>query len=197
MDTPNTPLKPPSTWKRLAIISLFCGAGFALMAGLIFGGFVWYSSRPTPLKPWVSTIIVAKGSPAFSVSDDGKMLELDYALENTGNSDYHIDSLGEVESMARGKDGTLSGLLPDRDERLRLPFFIPMKRKAMFELSLVLPDLPARGATESDADFHEHLRRYLQGKYETLGEFTVFDSTNRYEIDLPKWLGEAPKEQTH
>jgi hypothetical protein len=194
MDAPVPPPKPPFAWKRLAIISLFGGAGFALMSGLILWGVVWYSSRPTPPKPWNTTAIVAKNSPGFSVSDDGKMIEFTYALENAGRSDYRIDSASDIEILGRLKDGTLSEPLPDTVRRLDLPVFVPAGQRAVISLSVAFANMPTRDSADTDAAFHERIRGYLRENADNVGGFVIFDSTNRYEIDLPKWLAEKPKE---
>jgi hypothetical protein len=193
MDTPSLSPKPLSAWKRLAIISLFCGAGFALVAGLILGGIVWYTSRPTPPKPWNTTAIIEKEQPGFDVSDDGKMIEFRYTLENTGNGDYRIDSFNDIQILARLKDGTLSQPLPEADKYLKVPVFIPAKQKARIRLSLPFSGIPTRNTEETDPAFHERLRSYLEQQYGHVGGFVIFDGTNRYEIELSKWSTQVPK----
>lgn len=196
MDTTDLSPKPVSTWKRVAIIGLFCGAGFALMAGLILGGVVWYTSRPTPPKPWNTTVIVAKETPDFDVTDGGTKVEFRYTLENASDSDYRIDSISGIELLARHKDGILSQPLPDADKLLSLPVFVPARQKARIRLSFAFAGIPTRNSGESDATFDQRIRTYLEQRYGFLGGFVIFDSTNRYEIDLPKWLPDAPKEKT-
>jgi hypothetical protein len=46
-------------WKRLVLISAAAGAGFAVTASLIVGGFLWYESRPKPTEPWNTGAIKA------------------------------------------------------------------------------------------------------------------------------------------
>jgi hypothetical protein len=195
MDTSSLPPKSLSAWSRLAIISLFGGAGFAVIAALIVGGVAWHISRPVPQKSWNKTVIVANGAPGFSVSDDGTMIEFTYILENTGRGDYRIDSLDEIRIMARSKDGTLTGPFPNTASTLRLPVFVPEGQKTVVKLSLVLTDIPAREATESDTAFHERIRKFLEQRLGAVSGFAIFDSVNRYQIDLPKWLAATPKEQ--
>jgi hypothetical protein len=108
MATPSLQPTPVHTWKRLAVISLSAGAGFALMLSLIVGGIVWYTSRPKPLKPWDTNAIIAKEAPSFSVSDDGSKIEFQYTLENTTSSDYRINSDSAIKVLLRTKTGTLS-----------------------------------------------------------------------------------------
>ncbi|MDX6463248.1 MAG: hypothetical protein QOE55_6945 [Acidobacteriaceae bacterium] len=181
-----------STWKNLLIISMSFGAGFALMAGLILGGLVWFKSRPATPKPWLNAVIVAKEEPGFLVTDDGKTIKLDYTLENTGSNDYRIDSPEGIEVMAQGRDGTLSGPLPNTGEHIRIPFFVPSKQKSIFELSVQLSEPWTRNSAQSDADYHEFVRTRLEQAYGHLAGFAIFDSANHYRIDLPKWLAKAP-----
>jgi hypothetical protein len=193
MENSSPPMKRPSALKRLAIISLFGGAGFALVAALICGGVLWYTSRPKPPKPWNTSVIIARVQPEFDLSDDGKMLILHYTLENTGSSDYRIDSVTDLQLLARRKNGVLSQPLPDADKILRLPIFIPTKQKSSARISLPYSGIVTRNTAEPDAALHERLRNYLEQKYGFLSGFVIFDGTNRYQIDLPKWSEGTPR----
>jgi hypothetical protein len=193
MDTSNPALKPLPPWKRLAIISLFCGAGFALMSGLILGGVVWYTSRPTPPKPWNATVIASKGPPGFSVSSDGSKVDFSYTVENRTKEDYHIRSSDEIQVMLRTNDGTLSEPLSEKETSISLPIFIPPQQKAFLDFSVSLANIPQRNTAEPDQQFHERVRTYLNQYGQSVSGFVIFDSTNRYQIELPKWLAEAPK----
>ena len=196
MESQLLPPKSLSAWKKLAVVSVFSGAGFAFMCGLLLAGLYWYNSRPTRPKPWITNVIVAKGSPGFDVSNDGKNIEFGYTLENQGSNDYHIDSSSDVQIFLRGKDGTLSSPLPDPTKHLRVPLFIPPRQKALTRLSLDLSEIPTRVALESDSAFHERIRAYLEKHAGGVGGFVIFDATNHYEIELPKWLASAPPDPT-
>jgi len=168
------------------VISLSAGAGFALMLSLVAGGIVWYTSRPKPLKPWDTNAIIAKETPGFSVSDDGSKIEFQYTLENTTSSDYRINSDSAIKVLLRTKTGTLS---PDLSKwaSAKYPLFIPAKQKAFFDLCISLGGIPQRNAHESDAEFHERLRSYLENYLVRTDGFVIFEDSNRYQIDLPKW----------
>jgi hypothetical protein len=190
---------PPNSlprWKRLGVISLFAGAGFSLTAGLLLGLHAWYASRPKPAKPWNTIAIVAKERPRFNVSDDGKKVEFHYVLENAEDKDYRVDSFSNVEMLLQQGDGTLSRPLPGVDKLLSLPIFIPARQKARMSFSIPFAGIPTRDPAESDAAFHQRIRNYLEQGYGSLRGFVIFDNTNRYQIELPKWFAEAPKEQT-
>lgn len=193
MATPS--LQPTSvrTWKRLAVISLSAGAGFALMLSVIVGGIVWHSSRPKPPKPWDTNVIIAKEPPSFSVSSDGEKIDFTYTLENTTSSDYRIDSDSAIKVLLRTKEGILSPPLSTKSASVRLPVFIPAKQKVFFSLSIRPAGIPKRNADEPDNEFHERLRSYLEQYLAGTGGFVIFEDSNRYQINLPKWLPERPK----
>src|SRR5690242_19520525 len=91
------------SWRKIAIVSICGGAGIAIMGGLLLAGFLWYTSRPTPPKSWLTNQIVAGDSPGFGVSDDGQSISFTYTLENRGVNDYRIESSSEIRILARGK----------------------------------------------------------------------------------------------
>lgn len=127
------------------------------------------------------------------------VLILQYVLENTTNLDYTIDSKSNLKFMFRRSDGIVgadmfSGELAAREGNqndIALPLFIPAKQKALFRCQFSDKDLPLKGATEPDADYHERLRAYLEKTYGISG-MIVFDDVNHYEIDLPKWASMRP-----
>jgi hypothetical protein len=179
----------PTLWKRLAIISLFGGVGIAVTLAAILGVAVWYSSRPKPPKPWNTDAIVAEDSPGFSSSSDGKKMSLSYSLRNTTDTDYHIDSDSILKLVMKTKDGTFTPPMAADNGSVELPVFIPAKQKAYFQLSLVMSGVPQQTVGESDDAFHERLRAYLE-QYPNIDSFAVFEETNRYQINLPRWKSE-------
>jgi hypothetical protein len=189
------PNAKPESPKRLLLRSAGIGAGFAVALCLIVGGWVWYSNRPSPPKPWNTTALIAPDPPGFHVSDDGKHVEFTYRVENTTETDYQIAPDSRTRLMFRGKNGVLSqplpsGLLPDV---LELPIFIPAKQKAVLRIILPLSSFEERSASESDAQYHERLRAYCENHFEKLGAFVLFDEQNRFEINLPRWSPEPHK----
>jgi len=47
------------SWKKFLLIGAGFGAGFAVLAGILVGGVIWYDSRPQKPKPWNATAILA------------------------------------------------------------------------------------------------------------------------------------------
>jgi hypothetical protein len=113
-------------------------------------------------------------------------------VENPGTIDYRLDSPVGIQVFARKDDGTLVGPVSQSFARLKMPVFIPAKQKATLSLSVGFDGIPTRSVGESDSSFHERLRTYLEQTYGHQDGFVVFDSTNRYEIVLPRWLAASP-----
>jgi len=162
---------------------------------LILGGVVWYGSRPTPPKPWNTAVIVATGAPDFSLNDDDRTFQFTYVLKNTGPRDFRIDSLSGVQILGGEKDGSLSQPLQTVDKILTLPVFIPAGQQGRIMLSFAPSDfdIPPKKIAESDGAFQERVQTYLRQNYGRTSGFVIFDSSGRYQINLPDWLNEAPK----
>ena len=180
-------------WKRPLLIAIGWGLGTAVGLVLLVGGFLLYQDRPKPPKPWNMVAIVSKNPPSFVSSKDFENVEFTYAVENSTNLDYEITSDGAIKVIARYKDGTLSAPLPREVRHLDLPVFIPAKEKGQLTLSVALGEIPKRNASERDEQYHERLRAYCEEHIGTVANFVLFDETNRYQINLPRWLAEPPK----
>ena len=189
MSSPDTPIvltpRTMTSWKKIALISFFGGAGFAVSLALVVGTIVWYSSRPKPPKPWNPNAIVADGPPLFEPGADGKKIRFLYSLKNMTNTDYQIDSDASFKVLMKTKEGTFTAPITTENASVGLPVFIPAKQKAYFGLSLIM-SVPQRMTNESDDEYHERLRAFLETNLNT-DSFAVFDETNRYQINLPGW----------
>jgi hypothetical protein len=84
-------------------------------------------------------------------------------------------------------NGTLSEPLTEPMASVRYPVFIPAKRMAFLGVSIAVSRIPPRETEESDVEYHERLRKFLNQELAGIDGFTLFDETNRYEIDLPSW----------
>lgn len=191
MFDPTLSSTPVNSWRKIALRSFFAGAGFALVLVAAVGGVVWRNSRPEPSKPWDLSSLVAKDPPSFSPSGDGKRVEFRYAVENTTDADYQIDSEYEFKVAIRGTKGTLSQ--PLSSDVLSLPVFLPARQKAVVKISLALSGIPVKAETESDADYHERLRSYLEDRLHNLASFVVFEEVHHYQINLPRWRPDREK----
>ena len=91
MATPTVSPNPINRWRRIAPKAILGGASFAVTLCLILGAVVWYFNRPEPPQPWNTNAIIAKQTPYFDASKDGKRVELRYVLENTSTAAYLAD----------------------------------------------------------------------------------------------------------
>ena len=160
------------------------------------GSWIWYSNRPKPSKPWNTRAIAATGSPGFGVNSDGKGIGFSYDIENSTDTDYHVESRNQIAVMFRNDGGGLSEALPENVAPLRLPIFIPAKQRGTLTLTVVLSDVPQQKPSESDEGFHERVRTFCQEHIKGVNGFVLFDESNRYQIELPRWLVQAPPKKT-
>jgi hypothetical protein len=149
--------------------------------------------RPKPPKPWNSSAIVAKDAPGFRATGEGKNIEFMYTIENTTAADYRIETYSDLKVMIRAQNGGYSTPFPKEIYSLDLPVFVPGKQKGTLNLTLIGARVPERKAMESDDEYHEKLRQFCDQEIGGLAAFVLFDDSNRYQINLPRWLDEKPK----
>ena len=191
-ETAELPKKP--TRKKLAVISLSAGAGFAITLTIVFGSFLWYDSRPRPQKPWNKSAIVAQSAPSFDASMNASRIRLEYYLVNKTDTDYQLTSAGSFKLLAKQRGGSLSTPIPAEEVSIILPVFIPAQQKAVLDVIFEkLPEPYNVIASNSEAQEHERLRAYIERNFGGIDGFVIFDDLDRYEIDLPRWLAELPK----
>lgn len=159
----------------------------------IVGVLLWYSSRPAPPQRWNKNALVATEPPGFDASKDGKRIVFTYSVENTTNTDYSVDSIYGIKVLIRDKGDSLSQPLSEDTSPLRLPIFIPAKQRGRLTVSLTLSGIPVQATTDTDAEYHEQLRIYCEKHLASIAGFVLFDDTNRYQVNLPRWRSEPTK----
>lgn len=195
MEMPSLPTREASPWKRIAIISFFSGFGVALAAALVLTSSIWYKSRPTPPKPWNTSALVVTGPPSFSVSKDGKLLELEYSVKNSTNVDFKVDdnAAKQLRIMLKLHEGELSPPIENKGiQILYTPIFIPAGQKGTLGISVEDSTLPTQTKNEAAADYHERLRTYLETSYPRVAGIVLYDEINHYQLNLPKWADKKP-----
>ena len=173
-------------WKKFLLVGIGWGLGTAVGLAAIVGLFIWYQSRPKQPKAWTTTAILCPdAAPSFDASKDGKDIYFTYTLQNATDADYEIGAETEIRiTFKYTADGSLTEPLPQEVANLRRPVFVPAKQKAMTRLSVVFGKIPQRSVRETDDQYHEKLRAFLQ---ENMGDasLVIFDERNRYQINLP------------
>ena len=94
-------------------------------------------------------------------------------MENTTDTDYHIERDSQVRVTARSKDGTFSQPLPREQRVLELPVFIPAKQKALLTLRIVLSEILS-GTQLSPMSSTTNSFALIATVISGVGEFVVF-----------------------
>ncbi len=170
--------------KRLVIIGISFGMGFAVTLSIIIGAFFWHQSRP---RPWNTKAIIAIYDHVDTEGVDNNFVFY-YTLHNATEYDYKISNLSDVITMAvLKKQNSLSGSPNDEFFKPDCPIFIPVKQRIRFAIHLKHPfdNKLKEGATKEERKkYREYLEKYADEQFSNLGGFVLFDEANRYQINL-------------
>jgi hypothetical protein len=181
-------------WKRVAFFGVAFGSAFALVAAGLLAGYSWYHSRQ---KPWNERAIQA----TFDYVGTEEIPEPDwkgtpglvfyYVLENTQDSDYRLPTPPALLVHARLKEekAFASGsIISLGDESV----FVPAKQRVRFGVHVRYPVKEDLGPDpKSYDDFRARRKRladYAKKEFGNFDGFTLFDTVNRYQINLPNGL---------
>lgn len=117
-------------WKRLIVVSASGGAGFAVMACIIWGAVRWYQSRP---RPWNTRAIKAS---FVSIGTEGKdrALVFNYTLENMTPSDFRVADKQDIEIDGRKGNALRETPAESNYLTINLPLFIPARQRQWVEI---------------------------------------------------------------
>ncbi len=149
MSPNNSNKKSMTSLKKLTVISMSFGVGFAITIALVLGAFFWYQNKPKPPKPWDENAITATYD---SVDTEGKnnTIFFSYTLENNTNLDYSIDGLSNMVLLAKlKKQDSLSGRRNDEWLKPDPSIFIPSKERFRFLIHLAYPGVNPSDCTKS------------------------------------------------
>ncbi|MGO9094051.1 MAG: hypothetical protein ACLQGV_02415 [Bryobacteraceae bacterium] len=184
-------------WRKLALLAAGFGGGFAVVMAAIVGGWAWYQGRPVKPKPWDSRAIVAtfdypdteSGAPEGPSGSSPDIIVLYYTLENTTEIDYRMPAEEQIEvdgRLKREKSLTSGSLHLPLDKE---PVFIPSGQRRRFAVHLHYPMKVDLGPEPRTKEEHRKkwklIADYMKKELPNLDGFVVFDSANRYQINLP------------
>lgn len=186
-------------WKKLVLTAAGFGGGFALVTASIVGLSLWYHGRPAKLKPLDAKAIVGTYQyPDISGEFEGPngiridTIVIYYTLENTTDIDYHMPPQEqlEVDGRLKAEKSLTLPLTSDRGSSLlkldKEQVFIPAKQRRWFTVHLNNWVVPKRfGPSQEYNKRRKLIEDYMKKEFYDFDGFVVFDSTNRYEIDLP------------
>jgi hypothetical protein len=183
------------SWKRVLLIGAGFGAGFAVLAAAIIGGWIWYDGRPHPPKPWNNKAIIATFDypDTESGAEDKSGFSPDqlvfyYTLENTTDFDYRMPPRDQLELSGRLEE---ENSLTTNDQFLALddhPIFLPAKQRIRVGIRLqyaVKKDFGPKETKEDRRKRRKAIADYMATEANNLAGFVLFDTENRYRIDFP------------
>ena len=177
----------PKLWKRIIVVGVCVGVGFALMASLIVGVAFWYESRPKPPRPWDTAAITAE----FDVVDtegENDQIVFRYTLQNNTDFDYSpldtsLKLMGQLErqkSLSNSPEG-----FPKIDS-----VYIPARQRVRYSIHTIYPydkeKLKADASTDERTAWRKKLGIFIKEDMGNLNGFVIFDDTDRYQINFKK-----------
>ena len=182
------------TWKKVFIRSAGFGFGAIMAIALIVGLWLWYNSRPKPVKPWDSQAITSCFSDLQVSVGDRIIAEFRYSLESSLDHDYVLPSDDESAFI----------VLPDgkglaKKENLEWPkgAILPAHQKISitFKIPFDYNDFYPRKHRDDLGKLNAFMKRRLK----EIEGFVILDRKRRYEIKFPKgWepWGQKDKKNT-
>lgn len=167
-------------------------AGVTLALCVVAACAFWYTTR---LKPWNDKALVCMEPPSFGPLTGDYKFYLSYNVKNNAVDDYTVTAPSELRIEAKLSDGSLSYPLDDAHVVVRTPIFIPARQLGTVNVRFKLLEPPTQRQGETDDQFHERLREFLNDKLSNIQQFVLFDQNHRYQIVLPRWAATKPPAQ--
>jgi hypothetical protein len=182
------------SWKRIVLLAAGIGAGFAITAGLIVGGFMWWSSRPPKPKPWNESAITAKYE-SVDVTGEDKHIYFVYNLNNHTDTDFRLENNSQVHLGASLKRSSSISFSDSDFLTADYPIYVPAKHNVRVKLTIKYPyTVPYDDKSSDDVkhDWETKLAIYLTKEISNLNGFVLMDENTRYQINLPNgWVDRA------
>jgi len=185
MSSPATAPEVPKkefSWKRLFIKAAGFGAGFRLAVCFVLGGFLWYSARPKPQKPWnEKTITATFAELTVGVVQEELRVQFTYALHNSLDRDYLLPSIPSGELMTKSENS--SDLTPAKSAAWDT-VTIPAKQtvRVTFTISFPLPEYNTNAMTLESID---KLSEFMGKRMKEVNSLEFYDYVGRYRILMP------------
>ena len=178
-----------STLKRWIITGVSFGAGAAVIIALIICGYLWYSSKQKPPKPWDTKAITAIYDSVYTEGENNYFVFY-YTLQNNTDFDYNLSDLTNITLMGKlKKQKSLTGKKTDEFLKPDYPILIPAKQRIRFALHLGYPydkTLKKDASEEEEAKYKKDIEAYANKKLSNLDGFVLFDELKRYQIEFSK-----------
>ncbi|HEY5329913.1 MAG TPA: hypothetical protein VIJ79_08530 [Acidobacteriaceae bacterium] len=169
-------------WKKILLRAAGFGGGFAIVGAIILCGIIWWADKPPKDKPFNTKAISAKYSGlGFQRRSDDFHLIFEYSLHNNTDKDYRLPSNSAL-MIVNPENG---GLQKVADTTWDTDTVVPVGQTVnlKFDVPYKLADYNLQPSDYSDSKDVEFAGRRLK----EINGIKVFDYTDRYEIDCPKW----------
>lgn len=173
-------------WKRLLVISVGFGVGFAACAAIVVSTVYWYSTRP---KPWNKNALKATfATMEFDTQPQEASYKVHflYDVQNNTVHSYDLQSANFTILALLAEGSVLSkdfGHHQAGTPTLEGPAFIPAQGKARIDL-LVSYEYPSEWTAIEKNDAKKVIKS-LNIRLSELKGFVAFDQASHYQIDLP------------
>lgn len=181
-------------WKKIAVRAIGFGAGFALLASIILGGALWWSTRPPKPKPWDDKAIVATYE-GLDTEGQANTFRFTYTLENKTDTDYRVENDSGVHLAAFLKRSQALSFSNSDNLHADYPIYIPARSRVRFQIHLgypypIKPDYNA--SDDEQHDFNTRVAQYVTKEMGNIDGFIFLDDANRYKIVMPNgWADRA------
>jgi len=167
----------PGRWKKWFAIGAGIGAGAIVAVTAVLVVILWYSSRPTPARPWNRTAITATFADLYLTQhQDRIVLTFRYTLENHTGRDWRLpgsDALYKVLPKDKGLE---------RDPTLKWDGGPSVPAGQHINVGLLI-EYPYRDGTGKP---NEKLNNFTNRRLSEIDGFAALDEANRYDLRLPK-----------
>jgi hypothetical protein len=179
--------------KSIVLKAVSAGVAFAVTLCTIAGVFLWYRSIAKHTKSWDDKSLAVTEPPKFGALSDDTVF-LSYTLENKTPEDYIVNNADQYKVFVIRPNEALSIPFDEKTIAVKTPVFIPSHQKGMILIDLKTLKVPTQGNEESTGAYQERIRRLLNDKWGQFHGLALYDSTNRYQINLPKWPSQPDKQ---
>lgn len=182
-------------WKKILLRAAGFGGAFAIIAAIIIGTFLWWSSRPAKPKQWDEKAIVTSYD-GLRTEGESNTFVFDYTLENKTDEDYRVDNDSQVHMAAFLKRSQALSFSDTKNLHTDFPIYIPAKSRVrvLIHLGYPYPIKPNYDASDDmQHDFNTRVAQYVTNEVSNIDGFVLLDDQTHYKIMMPNGWAERAK----
>ncbi len=182
-------------WKKTLLRAAGFGAGFAVIAVVTVGSFLWWSSRPPKPKHWDDKAITAFYE-GLDTEGDANTFRFVYTLQNNTDADYQIETDSGVHLAAFLKQSQALSFSDAQNLHTDFPIYIPAKSRVRLQVHLnyPYPIKPNYQASDDEQhDFNTSVAQYVTKELENVDGFVLLDENSKDKIVMSNGWTERAK----